>query len=165
MRWEQLLVLLVFLVWPILQELAKKRARQKADREAPLEEDEFGEQALPEWFPQQHAPEKHIPRQHIPDQHLPQPHTPRQHIPKQYTPVSLERQVYTAPHKPPPAVPSGPPVLARKDAATALVRVPAKSPLPSPRTIRATLRSSEGFRQAMVHKIVLGQPRAMRPHE
>lgn len=34
--------------------------------------------------------------------------------------------------------------------------------LPSPATIRATLRNRQGFRRAMVHKVVLGQPLALR---
>lgn len=130
MRWEQLLVLLVFLVWPVLQELAKKRARENAERAASLDEDDFSQQPhLPEWLPPQH------------------------------TPQPLVGPVHTSP----PPVPTSLPVPARKQPPRPLVRVQPKSPLPSPNTIRSTLRNREGFRQAMVHKVVLGQPRSLRP--
>lgn len=170
MRWEQLLLLLVFLIWPMLQELAKKRARDNAARETSLENDEFDDEELPDWFPKPPTAPRHVPQQQVPQQSAPQPYIPQpmpeQQLPQPYTPqyTPVERPVYTAPYIAPPPVPTSPPIPVRVGPQRPLARVPTKSPMPSPKTIRATLKSREGFRQAMIHKIVLGQPRSMRPH-
>lgn len=136
MPWEQLLILVVFFVFPLLQALARKRAKEREERSASTEPPfDFGVPDSPrEWdFPE---------------------------VPSQ--PVFIP-PVYTSP--PPPVAVQSLPVVRREPPPRPLakVRPPMSTSLPSPRTIRATLRSREGFRLAMVHKVVLGQPRALRP--
>jgi hypothetical protein len=134
MPWEQLLILVVFFVFPLLQALAKKRAKEREERSVSTEPPfDFEVPDSPrDWdFPE--VPPKPV-----------------------FTPA-----VYIPP--PPVAIPPLP--VARREATPPLLktRPTLSTSLPSPRTIRATLRNREGFRLAVVHKVVLGQPRALRP--
>ncbi len=135
MPWEQLLILVVFFVFPLLQALAKKRAKERGERSASTE----------------------------PPFDLDVPDSPRDwDFPEVPPEPVFTHPIYTPP-PPPVAIPPLP--IARREATPPLLKIrPALSTsLPSPRTIRATLRNREGFRLAVVHKVVLGQPRALRP--
>lgn len=144
MPWEQILVFVIFLVFPLLQTLAKKRAKDRQEHDASTDlPSEFQIPDSPrDWsFPEVTPAPVFLP---------PAPgaqHSGAEHSGAQ-APVTVVAPLAGARLPPPPSARS---------------THKAYESLPSPRTIRATLRSREGFRRAMIHKVVLGQPRALRP--